>query len=141
MNKSGSSSFSLLDYVALGLIALSIVVIAVIANSRFAHLMLTGSVLSALYGYKKDQRDLVIIASFTPAVCLLGWWGRYAVLLMTPTTMDERFLALDHGVGVGAWHWCVAHPFSYSILGPVYIGLAFAIPVGLCFSPRRQELA
>ena len=131
---------TLLDRLAIGLIAVAVAFIAIVAGSPFSQSLLAGAILMAIYGFFTKQRDLIAIAPFLPGFGLLAWWANYGIYFLTPHTIDSTLLRIDRGVGVAVFHWASTHPAIHECLAAGYFGLGLAAAVTICGSRRRPEL-
>lgn len=78
---------------------------------------------------------LWIIVAVTLCSYCITWVNQHIVIPLTPHLIDGTLMRLDHGVGVGIWHFALAHSwFNISFLA-IYFSLWLVIPVAIIIRP------
>lgn len=129
-----------LDRVTAVVVCLAVVLIISVTHSPFSIGVTVGALFMAAYGWRTEDKVLFVIAPSLPTFSLLTWGFTYLIYRMTPHTVDQQLLALDHGIGISIWHWALAHKPVYMVLFLVYYGLGAATGVAVALSSKRKEL-
>jgi hypothetical protein len=104
--------------------------------------LLIAAIPCAFYAIWRGDRPRLLLACLTPPVYCLGFILARWALSFQHRRIDAALAAadIDGGLATGAWHWCIAHPWMFSILWPFYYMMGLAIMLGLFFTRRRLEM-